>query len=43
MRGVSKPVSKFVDCAPRLMAGVREVDGIDRFFQLLLLLFDLKK
>jgi len=29
---------KFVDDAPRLAAGVREVDGIDSFFPSLLLL-----
>ena len=44
VRGASRPDSKFIDGAPRLVAGVREVDGIDSFFpSLLLLLFDPRK
>jgi len=31
---VSRPVSTFIDGAPCLPAGVREVDGIDSFFPL---------
>jgi len=38
---VSIPASKFIDGAPNLAAGVREVDGIDSFFPTFLpLLFE---
>jgi len=42
LRGrASKPASKFIDGAPRLAAGVREVNGIDSFLSsFLLLLFE---
>jgi len=36
--GASRPASKFVDCSPHLVAGVREVDGVDSFLPSLLLL-----
>jgi len=34
-KGASRFASKFIDGAPRLAAGVREVDGIDSFPPLL--------
>ena len=44
MRIVSGPASKFVDGAPRLAPGVREVDRIESFFPSLLpLLVDPRK
>ena len=38
VRGVSRPASKFVDCSPCLAAIMQDVDGVDSFLPLLLLL-----
>ena len=38
VRGVSRPASMIVDSSPRLVARVREVDGVDSFLSSLLLL-----